>query len=432
VQGAGPLHDDLRGFVVTEADRRAHQDVVELTPLVRRVIGSKVRDPNTTDDLTQETLARVIHVRERLADEALPAYAAATARNLVYSLHREEQRHARHAHRLIDLVERHSPEEEALRREDIQAIKAAVEQLSERERREVLAHEVMGQDTSSIAQTARTTPGAIAVRLAGTRAKLRVDYLLALQKKGPPTAKCRSVLVALSSGNRRRQEALRAGEHLASCDFCLALSDPVVQRRRPLAALWPLPALFELKGMLAAWFAVAKKYILGVLHGAWKFIGTLLPTPAAKIAAATVATLVTGSVIAGGGGSDERPSSLSQPPALGLTVDGRPVSPKELANRARLTSARVRGTNVPVLSDLGDEGFWVGRGNENRIWVEITSNKGESQIDVDADDQVAFVGTVTRHTPRYAKSVGVKPFGEAVLRAQANHIEVRVEDLKKA
>jgi RNA polymerase sigma factor (sigma-70 family) len=418
--------------VVTETNRPAHQDVVELTPLVRRVIGSKVRDAHTTDDLTQETLARVIQVRERLADEALPAYAAATARNLVYSLHREEQRHARHAHRLIDLDEGYSPEEEALRREDVKAINEAVERLSERERREVLAHEVMGQDTSTMAEKAGTTPGAIAVRLAGTRAKLRVDYVLALQKKDPPTPRCRSVLVALSSGNHRRQEALHAGEHLADCDFCLALSGPVVQRRRPLAALWPLPALFELKRMVVAWIAVAKKYVLGILHGGWKFIGTLLPTPAAKIAAATAATVVAGGVVAASGGSDGGPPSSSRPPALGLTVGGKPVSPKELANQARMASALVRGSNVPVMSDLGDEGFWVGEGNQNRIWVEITSARGESQIDVDAHDQVTFVGTVTRHTPRYAESAGVSPPGEAVLRSQIGHIEVKPGDLKKA
>jgi RNA polymerase sigma factor (sigma-70 family) len=417
--------------VVSEANRRAHQDVVELTPLVRRVIGSKVRDEHTTDDLTQETLARLLQVRDRLADEALPAYAAATARNLVYSLHREEQRHARHAHRLIDLSERQSPEDEALRREDIQAINAAVERLSERERQEVLAHEVMGQDTSTMAQEARTTSGAIAVRLAGTRAKLRVDYALALQTKDPPTAKCRSVLVALSSGNRRRQEALHAGEHLAKCDFCLALSDSVVRRRRPLAALWPLPALFELKRMVAAWIAVAKKFVVGLLHGGWKFIGTLLPTPAAKIAAATAATLVAGGVVAAGGGSDGGPPSPSQPPALGLTVGRRPVSPKELANQARMASARVKGSDVPVMSDLGDEGFWVGKGNQNRIWVEITSARGESRIDVDADDQVTFVGTVASHTSRYAESVGVRPSSESVLRAQGNHIEVKSENLRR-
>ena len=69
-----------------------HEDILELEPLLRRVVGARVRDPDTVDDLVQEALARVIAVRGRLDDEAVAPYAIVTARNLVTSLAREEER----------------------------------------------------------------------------------------------------------------------------------------------------------------------------------------------------------------------------------------------------------------------------------------------------------------------------------------------------
>ena len=389
-----------------------------------------MNDPHTVDDLTQETLVRVLKVRQKLTVDALPAYAVTTARNLVHSRGREQQRHARHAHRLIDLVEPDRPEEEALRRADMEAVNAAVRRLSERDRREVVAHEVMGEGTSALARASNTTPGAVAVRLAETRAKLRVDYILALQSKEPPTSRCRPVLIALSSGNRRRQERLAVGEHLAECRFCLTLSEPIVQRRRPLAALWPLPALIELKRILGASIAVVKKYAILSLHVAWKFLGTVLPTPATKIAAAAVAALTVGGVVAARDGPGPRTPSRSS--TLDLMVEGERVSPNQIANARRFVNSEVIGRDVPVMRDLGDEGFWVGEGRAERIWVEITHTRGESRLDLDAADEVTFTGSVERNPAGYAASVGVAPSGERVLRRQLNHIEVRLADLEKA
>ena len=40
-----------------------HQDILELEPLLRRVVGARVRDRDTVDDLVQEALARVIAAR---------------------------------------------------------------------------------------------------------------------------------------------------------------------------------------------------------------------------------------------------------------------------------------------------------------------------------------------------------------------------------
>ena len=45
------------------ATEARHEDILELEPLLRRVVGARVRDRDTVDDLVQEALARVIAVR---------------------------------------------------------------------------------------------------------------------------------------------------------------------------------------------------------------------------------------------------------------------------------------------------------------------------------------------------------------------------------
>ncbi|MFL6104764.1 MAG: RNA polymerase sigma factor, partial [Actinomycetes bacterium] len=121
-----------------------HEDILELEPLLRRVVGARVRDPDTVDDLVQEALARVIAVRGRLDDEAVAPYAIVTARNLVTSLAREEERSRRHRPRLVDPSEPERPEDAALRQEEAAAVETALAGLPDHEREAVVAHEVEG------------------------------------------------------------------------------------------------------------------------------------------------------------------------------------------------------------------------------------------------------------------------------------------------
>jgi len=223
-----------------------HGDILELTPLIRRVVAARVRDRDrdTVDDLVQEVLTRLIAARPRIEDEALAPYAIVTARNLVASLAREQERQRRHRHRLVDLTEPERPDEEALRREEVAAVDAALARLSARDRDALLAHEVEGVDTASLAGSQRSTAGAVAVRLARARATLRVDYLVASERAVLPTERCRPVLLALSAGDRRRQQALDAGGHLLECRTCARLSKPLLERRRPVAVLLPLAFLW--------------------------------------------------------------------------------------------------------------------------------------------------------------------------------------------
>jgi RNA polymerase sigma factor (sigma-70 family) len=214
------------------ADGNRQEEILELAPLLRRVIGARVRDPQLVDDLVQEALVRVMGAGWRLDLQTLAPYAVVVARNLVISAAEDESRGRRHAHRLLDLRREELPEETALRKEEADAIAAALARLPSRDRMALLAHEVDGADTASLATSLQSTPGAVAARLHRARARLRVEYLLQLERREPPTPVCRPVLFALSGSQRRRQRELDAGGHLLECGFCARLSEPLLDRRK--------------------------------------------------------------------------------------------------------------------------------------------------------------------------------------------------------
>ena len=87
------------------------------------------------------------------------------------------------------------------------------------------------------------TPGSVAAQLSRTRARLRLDFVLALRHAELPTDRCRPVLLALAAGDTRRQATLRAGHHLLQCATCADLSDPLLRRERALAGVAPWAVL---------------------------------------------------------------------------------------------------------------------------------------------------------------------------------------------
>jgi RNA polymerase sigma factor (sigma-70 family) len=208
-------------------------DVAGLIPLVRRIVAARVDDRATEDDLVQETLARVLAAYPRVDPGMLEPYAIVTARNVVASLWRDRDRERRHEHRVVDLHPEQPADEALLAEEERTAVAEALGRLSARERQTLLAHEVAGQDTRSLAAEQGSTAGAVAARLNRTRARLRVEYLLALERVEPPTERCRPVLLALASGDRRRQREVDAARHLLECALCARLSGPLVGRGRP-------------------------------------------------------------------------------------------------------------------------------------------------------------------------------------------------------
>ena len=418
-------------FQAPATDAR-QEAILELEPLLRRVVGARVRDPDTVDDLVQEALARVIAARGRLDEEAVAPYAIVTARNLVTSLAREEERSRRHRPRLVDLSEPERPEEAALRQEEAAAVEAALAGLPDHEREAVVAHEVEGVDTATLAEARRSTPGAVGVQLARTRARLRLDYVLALRGIDLPTPRCRPVLLALSAGDRRRQLALDAGGHLMQCPTCAELSRPLVERRRSIAMLLPFLALWWLWRQFQAW--ARRKPVLASLAAvsAVTVTGLVLvpplvqrdqaPRPVSPTTTLPPSAPGPGTAAPGGGGGGGQGVRLVVPGRSLLPVPSRGVL-------ARHAGQRVRGVHVPARGVYADEGFWAGTGDGDQLWVQLIG-RGESPFQVRSGRRASFTGRLVPNPPGFARRVGVLPAeGATLVDRQGYHIEVAYADL---
>jgi RNA polymerase sigma factor (sigma-70 family) len=208
-------------------------DIAALIPMLRRIIYARVSNQASAEDLVQETLAKVLGAAHRVESGMIEPYAIVTARNLVASMWKEQDRHRRNEHRVVNLLPAEALDEDLLRQEERSAVSSALSRLSDRERRTLVAHEVAGQDTRSLGEELGMSAGAVAAQLNRGRARLRVEYLLTLHGEPPPSDRCRPVLFALSIGDRRRQRELDSARHLLECTLCASLSEPLLERGRP-------------------------------------------------------------------------------------------------------------------------------------------------------------------------------------------------------
>jgi RNA polymerase sigma factor (sigma-70 family) len=392
------------------------QDLLALTPLIRRVVAARVRDPQVVDDLVQETFARLLQATPRLDNGALAPFAVVLARNVAVSYVRGRFTEARHRHRLVDLAEPDRPEEQALRQEEARAVAEGLARLPARDRSALVANEVEGADTATLAAELGSTPGAVAAQLARARAKLRVNYLLAIRSVDLPTARCRSVLNALSAGDRRRQRALDAGGHLLDCEVCASLSEPLTERRRALAGLLPLGLVKPLEG-LRAW---ARDHPGQATAGTGAVVGAALlatqllggnPPPQPPVAAPTTTVIPAGD-----------PTLTSEGRAI-LPLTGRPPLSRYADDPVRAQGARVQQVTA-------DEGFWVGTGPRDRVWVQLTGTR-ESRVQIRRGDRVSFTGQMVEHPPGFASRADVTAReGAALLDQQGYHVQVRADRLR--
>jgi len=205
-------------------------DLTALLPLLRRIVARRVGQHPAAEDLVQETLVRVLSAKSRIEPGMLEPYAIATVRNVVATMWRADDRDARNRHRFLDPTAPDAADELVVASEDQAAVAEALQRLTDRERDVLLAHEVSGQDTRALAEETGSTAGAVAAQLKRTRARLRVEYLLALEGSEPPTERCRPVLLALSAADRRRQREVDAARHLLECELCARLSQPLLAR----------------------------------------------------------------------------------------------------------------------------------------------------------------------------------------------------------
>ncbi|MDQ3979761.1 MAG: sigma-70 family RNA polymerase sigma factor [Actinomycetota bacterium] len=387
---------------MTEASRPAPSpsQVPDLAPLVRRVIGERIADPATAQDLTQETLARLVAVERRLDPSALAPYAVVTARNAVRELGRRRERELRHGPRMLDPRQPEDPEERALQEEERRAVTAALERLPLTDRESLLAHDIEGVQARALAERLGTTPRAVSVRLSRARARLRVEYLLALRRVELPAPSCKPVLLALSAADKRQQRALGAGEHLVSCPTCAALSDPLVRRRRPLAALWPFLGLDH----LVRWLRRTTRS-----HPA--------PTAAGAVAVTSVAVWA---VMALGGG--EAPTLFVQ------AESSIPLSGDQAMDRYAGMTVEARA--APVQSVVDPTGFWVGNSRGERVWVDLHDQAGTAQ-EITPGRRISFQGTLTPNTPETLQRAERGGAGDrAQLERQGYHIDTSAATIR--
>ena len=378
-----------------------HRRVVEVEAVVRRVIAARVRDPSNADDLVQDTMARLLQTRSELSEGALVGYAVASARNSVVSHQRRQQRRERLEPKVVEPDMPVDPEAAVIASEEQQAIRDALHTLDVDERRWLVAHEVEQVPIADLADQAGATPVALAARLSRARARLRVEYLLALRRVRLPTPECKPVLLALSSGDRRRQEALGVGSHLVSCRPCAVLSDPLVARRRGLAALWPFPAL----GRLA------------------DHVRQHVKQHPAQSAGAAVASgvVLAGLVLAV---QDDRPPP--PPPVCdpNIQVAGTAVP---LSDRPALVAKAGTPVQVPALvveAVPANEGFWAGCAG-SRVWVQL-EGQGESPFTIRPGQRVALQGVVQLNPPGFTATIGLSPQqGATELDRQGVHLRAR-------
>jgi hypothetical protein len=166
------------------------------------------------------------------------------------------------------------------------------------------------------------------------------------------------------------------------------------------------------------WAAVLLVLALGVMGWALSFALARGPDPAPDPQAAPPS-----------GAAAEATSAVpAGPPPSGLTADGTPVLPG--ADLVALAGRSVRGSAVTVLSVAADEGFWVGTGEADRVWLQLVGD-GESPYSVREGDRIDIAGQVVAHGPDFAREIGVDPSeGAEQLTRQGAHLEVQQSELR--
>jgi hypothetical protein len=279
------------------------------------------------------------------------------------------------------------------------AMKVALSRLSRSERKEILAYYNGGSPPAGEAAQSR---GALRVRMSRTRAKLRLEYLLAFRHIELPTPQCRSVLLAISAGDRRRQREFNAAQHLLDCGTCAALSEPLDRRSAALTAI-TIPVGF------AGW--IVSKARAHPVHAA-------VSVTATSAAAATAAVLLVPSAATAG-----RPPAASPAVISHLSVDGQPVRDTQVQRSIRsMIGDAAAASGVNVVLAVTRNGFWVGAA-QARIWVELVGPL--RPLVIRPGDRVWFAGTVVANTASFPAQAGRTKGGDAPLLArQGGHIAV--------
>lgn len=375
-------------------------DILVLEPAVRRLAAAY--DADAADDLVQETLTRLFEVRGRLERRTLAAYAAVTMRNLISSSQRERALAERYRPRLVTIAPSDDPADAAVRDAEAGVVRQVVGSLPASDRDMLVARTVLGVPTEQLASASATTSGALATRLSRVRARARVDYAIRWRGASLPTPRCRPVLMAIAAGDKHRQRALSAAEHLLECTPCADLTETVTARSRPLTGIVPL----------------------SLLAGAGRTLRRH-PTQAAGVAVAVAVAAAL--LVLSPWNSPAPPASpqTSTPQAASLSIDSEPINTgwaRQLRGAAGQTAT---GNNLIVARVAGDELVLL-RGRQEDVWVRLRG-EGESPFDVVVGQRASFTGTVRRHTPRLVDRLDVDGRAAVMFRRAGVHVAVEFD-----
>jgi RNA polymerase sigma factor (sigma-70 family) len=443
-------------IAVAESTPSVHA-VLAIEPVIRRVVASRVGDPSDVDDLVHDCLERLLRARNRLAPDTVLPFGIVTAQNLVTSQARSAARRSRRAHRLSDRIEPDRPDDIVVATEARSAMTVALARLSPRERHDLLVYQDQG--TRSAGSDIQESPGALRVRMARTRAKLRLEYLLALRRETLPSPACRRVLLSISGGDTRRQRALAAGEHLLDCRTCAELAEPLEKRSLALTAV-----VFPIA--LAAWAAGKARAHPVMTSGAVAagvaavVAGTVLLAPAASpttpthhhrpsaLRAASTTPPVSRAVLTAP--TRSRPSSSSSTSTTSTRTTSTPTTTSRPAAgpRSTVTGLKVNGATIIANSSLRGSvgrqvdatgvrveevvtlnGFWVGTSRRARVWVELVGPR--ATLHIVKGDVLHFVGTLEGDSGSYPAHAGVTAgTGARLLATEGAHVAVSTAALR--
>ena len=458
---------------VREVSTEADEVLVEVNHIVRAVITARVRDPYLVDDLTQETLVRVTSARPRLADSAVRPYAIVTARNVIATHFRAEGVAGRHAHRLVDHHRNDGPESVALAREETDAIAVALRRLQPAERELLLQYEAGDVDLDTLAADRTTSLASIAMRLSRARAVLRLEFLLAFRHIQLPKASCRAVLLALSTGDRRRQNDLNVAGHLLHCPTCSGLARPVAERNRGIAGWFIAPAAEIIRRTIGVIRRRPTQVAAGILAtaaiaGLAIVVSTRdrpdlqssdtdrppvtaqsVRTPASPtVVNASVATTLDASTIAASNpGTVERsepsssfaartelssaptPVERTEPSTLPptMTLPCGPAQPLDALNQNMPIGCPFAPTTLNVVDVPLDEGFWATTANQQTVLVQLVG-PGESPFAI-VPGMILTIAGVIAPPPPDVTAIGLADDDPHIARL-VYYIEVRYQDVR--
>ena len=368
------------------------EDVAALAPVLHQGLATLVDEHLSLDDLVQEALTRTLGVRHRLAPDTVAAYALVVGRNEAISGQRRRALEQRHLPRLLDLDPGPEGPELAEQAAEYAALRQALGRLPVPDQDLLLLRYAVGVQ--------ERLDGAATARLARARARLRVEYVLALRRVELPSPRCRQVLLALSSGQRRRQQEVGAANHLLACVVCAGLAPALMKRSRGLAAV--------------AWVGVLLAVVRGLLsrHPVSSAAGT-----------ATLLTLAGAAVVLSPGTHHAAGAAAEARPARAPVAVAAPPLRLDVGHSVTVTGGHVRA--VPA-----DEGFWLDLRSGQRVWVQLASY-GESRQQVLPGETMTFAAVVRAVPAGFADRIGLTAAeGAARLRAAGVYLSVRPQDLR--